>query len=225
MKPASPVLRPACSLLTAGLVLSWASILHSEGLSSDSPFLNTADSAAPQAAPTDFQLAGISAIGGDTSVCIVESVRKKSTWMKVGSSDKDLEIISCSLASNQAVLRIHGELRTLTLRTPTKVAGARPSQPVAASLVPQLRPALPQNAPAPEAAPPDIGPAGGQLPPVLPLTTREEQEREARMLVSDLMEIGMRQRKAYEEAQRAAKAEAANSGANAAPQPATKTTP
>jgi len=37
------------------------------------------------------------------------------------------------------------------------------------------------------------------LPQVAPLVTREEKEREARMLVSDLLDISMRQRKAYEE--------------------------
>ena len=56
-----------------------------------------------------------------------------------------------------------------------------------APTAPQLRPALPQNAP-----PPDIGPAGGQLPPIIPLTTREEQEREARML-AEIAERGLAQ--------------------------------
>jgi len=120
---------------------------------------------------------------------------------------------------------VRGETRTLVLRSPSKTA-ARPNPGFAAATAPQPKPTLPQLPPPVVAAQPpvpqpaagtvpaaDIGPAGGQLPPVIPLTTREEQEREARMLVSDLMEIGMRQRKAYEDAQRAAKAEAASKAA------------
>jgi hypothetical protein len=56
--------------------------------------------------------------------------------------------------------------------------------------------------------------------PVVPLpppSTPAEAEREARMLVSDLLEIGMQQRKAYEEAQRKAALEATKT--NAAPLP------
>jgi hypothetical protein len=40
--------------------------------------------------------------------------------------------------------------------------------------------------------------------PEAPEATRVRQETEARMLVSDLLEIGMAQRKAYEDAQRRA---------------------
>jgi hypothetical protein len=48
------------------------------------------------------------------------------------------------------------------------------------------------------------------------------QETEARMLVSDLLEIGMAQRRAYEEAQRKA-ADGTAQTANAQPAPGTST--
>jgi len=51
--------------------------------------------------------------------------------------------------------------------------------------------------------------------------TQAKQETEARMLVSDLLEIGMAQRRAYEEAQR--KAAEAGGGNSAAPTPAAPT--
>lgn len=59
--------------------------------------------------------------------------------------------------------------------------------------------------------------------PLPPPSSPAEAEREARMLVSDLLEIGMQQRKAYEEAQRKASAESARRGAVGSPLPVNAT--
>jgi hypothetical protein len=96
---------------------------------------------------------------------------------------------------DEAVVRVGSDLKTLTLRKPAGAHGG--AMPGLSAQPPPL---------------PLVGPAGGALPQVAPLVTREEKEREARMLVSDLLEIGMRQRKAYEEAQRKATADAAKPG-------------
>lgn len=188
--------------------------LHAQGLSSDSPFL-AAPTADAQAGPQDLQLTGLTCIGDVSSVCLVES-GKKGKWIAVGSSEGGIEVISCNLEANTATVRQAGNTRILKLRQPMKAAAAKGAAPGGPNAQPQ--PPLPQgiaqapaNRPIPQPLPgdppPDIGPAGGQLPPIVPVTTREDQEREARMLVSDLMEIGMRQRKAYEEAQKKAKAD------------------
>lgn len=228
----TPAPRPAGALLAACLALAWTQALQAQELNLNSPFLANTEAAGPAAAQGDLQLSGITILGGETSVCLVDSALKKSFWVAVGSSERGIEVLSCNPAENRAVVRVRGETRTLVLRSPSKTPGKQ-APGTAAAMAPQApRPAqLPPPVvvgPAPAAQPAtgtvpatDIGPAGGQLPPVIPLTTREEQEREARMLVSDLMEIGMRQRKAYEEAQRAAKAEAAaKGGANSVVVPA-----
>ena len=217
--------------LAACLALAWPQQVRAQELNLTSPFLANTETAGPAAAQGDLQLSGITTIGGETSVCLVDSTQKKSFWVAVGSSERGIEVLSCSPSENRAVVRVRGETRTLVLRSPSKTSGKQ-APGTAAALAPQPRPAVPQLPPPVLAGPPppvqpaagtipatDIGPAGGQLPPVIPLTTREEQEREARMLVSDLMEIGMRQRKAYEEAQRAAKG-----GANSVVVPAVPAT-
>ena len=68
-----------------------------------------------------------------------------------------------------------------------------------------LYPTVPQNAEG------RITGMGGVQTDVTELKNAEKQAREARMLLSDLLDIGMQQRKAYEEAMRKA---------NAAKQPA-----
>jgi hypothetical protein len=78
-------------------------------------------------------------------------------------------------------------MRKATYGAPLPVSGYRPMPTVAS--VP---------APAPE-------PVGG--PPPAATATPEQEQREARMLVSDLLEIGVQQRKAYQDAkQKAAEA-------------------
>jgi hypothetical protein len=73
--------------------------------------------------------------------------------------------------------------------------------------------------PQPTVAPPPVAPAKPPGPPIP--EAQLKQETEARMLVSDLLEIGMAQRKAYEEAQRKAAESTPNPAAapTAAPKP------
>lgn len=80
---------------------------------------------------------------------------------------------------------------------------------------------LPPGVPAPASAPgpvPENTPAAKQEPPPQ-IGTVAYQEQEARMLVSDLMEIGIAQRRAYEAAQRKAVDEATAQHPSGQPQP------
>lgn len=145
----------------------------------DSPFLPPAGGSLVAPPPETMQLSGVIAAGQSTLVNITDSQTKRSLWIPVGKTVDDIEVLSCDLKTDTVVVRTKGEVKTLKLRTPTIVT-------------------------APTGAPPMIaaGPGGGPA----PILTQAEQEREARMLVSDLLEIGLQQRKAYEEAQRKAAA-------------------
>lgn len=151
----------------------------------ESPFLPPAG--APTAAPVQetLQLSGVIASGQSVLVNITDTATKLSLWIPVGNTVDGVEVLSFDAPTDTVTLRAKGEVKKLKLRTPTII-----------------------NAPvAPVAAPAALG--GASVEPA-PLLTQAEQEREARMLVSDLLEIGLQQRKAYEEAQRKAAAEARN---------------
>ena len=115
-----------------------------------------------------------------TLVGITERTSRKSHWIPVGKTVDGIEVISCDADAEKATVRIGGELKTLAMKV------SMPSGPAPA-------PALVQT------------PARGNPVVAQRLTPKQaEEEREARMLVSDLLEIGIQQRKAYEEAQRKA---------------------
>jgi hypothetical protein len=92
---------------------------------------------------------------------------------------------------------------------PTASAWSVPPPPVVAANTPVVDPAA--NAMPAGAAVTPAAPALAAVKPQPPPTPAAiaHQEQEARMLVSDLLEIGMAQRKAYEEAQKKAAAEKA----------------
>ena len=150
----------------------------------ESPFLPPAGATTAAPVQETLQLSGIIASGKSVLVNLTDSTTKLSLWIAVGDTVDGIEVLSYETATDTVTVRTKGEVKTLKLRTPTIV-----------------------NAPA---AP--LAPASGAAVPTepAPLLTQAEQEREARMLVSDLLEIGLQQRKAYEEAQRKAAAEARN---------------
>jgi hypothetical protein len=169
-------------------------------LTHESPFLPAGATGAAPADSATLQLAGISVIEPTIYVLLVDTTnaaKSHSRWLAVGTKADDLEVLSCDVDKDEAVVRVGSELKTLTLRRPAGAKGG----------------AMPAAFAGQSAPPPLVGAAGGALPQVAPLVTREEKEREARMLVSDLLEIGMRQRKAYEEAKRKADEDAAKKAA------------
>lgn len=150
-----------------------------------SPFMRNAGAPSPNATAgaeeSGFQFSGVVSMGSHTLVCITEEATKRSHWIKVGQSADGIHVLSHDANSQQVTIRQGGRQSSLQLKAPTvdpsKLVAFQPnasSGPVAMAEV---------NVPVP--------------------VTKEEKETEARMLVSDLLEIGMIQRKAYEEAKKA----------------------
>ncbi len=179
-------------LLAAALAMLCCSLAARAGTSlvSDSPFAPAGSPGASAATASDsFQLAGSTSAGGDVSVCIYAQQTRRSLWIPVGGESDGVHVVSFDNANDIAVVSVAGTLRQLTMRKAT-VSGNRPAAAQAFAAV---------EAPsAPAAAAPE--------PQTQEVAVREQ--REARMLVSDLLEIGVQQRKAYQEAK--AKAAAAN---------------
>lgn len=162
------------------LAVSFGTLLAA-ARASQSPFLPAGGAEAPQATQdSNAELVGVISSSKQTLVGINEKSTHHSLWVPVGQTADGIEVVSCDAAQNRAVVKIGGQLRTLVMNeSPTTTTPA--SQVRFANGTPAL-PAQP-----------------------VAMTENEQKENEARMLVSDLMEIGMQQRKAYEEAQRKAK--------------------
>ena len=187
------------SSLTRRLVLPALLLAGSAAMSfgdggDDSPFVPAANSgraAGGSRTPQAFELAGASITSHGTEVCIYDVQAKRSRWISVGSTSDQIQVVSYNPEKDQVVIRANGVQTSLELRK-TTVESLGPVGQAAAFAMPSA-PALTVN-PSPPA--------------VLPFKSPEvaKQEREARMLVSDLLEIGIQQRKAYEEAARKAAA-------------------
>jgi hypothetical protein len=156
----------------------------------ESPFLPPASAAAPaDKAATSYELTGMSAAGKVTLLSITRVRDKRSTWVAVGQTNGEITAVSYDPKTDQATIRAEGQLLTLSMKKSASVVKA--PNPIFQS-------------PFPAASPASSGPTPVVTP--LPATTQEEKETEARMLVTDLLEIGQAQRRAYEEAQRQAAA-------------------
>jgi hypothetical protein len=184
------------ALALAGILLGASSLTLAQGsLTGTSPFLpsDSAGVTAANAAPSDYVLAGSSVSGGVAVVCVVQSDTKRSRWIAVGETVDGIQVLSFDADHDRAVVIAHGARKTLTLRKAAVSAlPAVASTPVSAPVMP-VAPALlaaSTAAPAPTLPPPPLGPPGSEA----------RAETEARMMVSDLLEIGMQQRKAYEDA-------------------------
>ncbi len=140
-----------------------------------------------------YQLSAIGVVEGKTYVSIYDAAEKRSRWIAVGGKLGDLQVVSCDVDAEQAVIRVGGQLKTLALPKAAVSTAAAAMGPETATT------------PAPALATADNPVAADKA------LTDEEQAREARMLVSDLLEIGMQQRKAYEDAQRKAAEQPAKS--------------
>lgn len=185
-----PTLRTPLVLILSAVATA-ATEVAAQTISRESPFHAPAADAAP--APlelTSYEVVGVMTFGKEKNIGILEKNTQKHYWIPIGRAVGGIEIVSHDAKTDEIVARIHGELRRLRLRAPS-AAGAPTTVPGVAS------------------TPPPATTAAAQQIPLKPLVTPAEQEREARMLVSDLLEISMRQRKAYEEAQRKKQSEPA----------------
>jgi len=205
------------------------------GLPKNSPFMPPAGSAPVAATANEtIEFAGVSSVGKRTDLIFYDKTAKKSHWIAKGETKEGIAVLNYDERREQAVVKINGVEKTLILRKaagphgspqpvapmPTGFNVAPPTQPLPAA--PGVATATPlpdaQANAIPVAPPPPTAPKSD-----VPLTPeiRSRQETEARMLVSDLLEIGMAQRKAYEEAQR----RAAQGGTQPAAEPPAGATP
>jgi hypothetical protein len=221
-------------LLLAGAVFAAET---GSALPKESPFVLRGGSTAPVAlADETIEFAGVSSIGDKTDLIFYDKTSKKSHWISTGETKEGIAVMNYDDRREEVVVKVNGVQKTLALRKGKGPTGtARPvttlpagfNTPLPAPLPAPVSARLPlpaaQGASEPSAAmgavnatsaQPAAAPAAGS-----PAEIQTRQETEARMLVSDLLEIGMAQRRAYEEAQRkAAGASEANAGGLPTPQ-------
>ena len=203
----TPIVHPFSRLLRRVLVptlaaLGSAALTHGQtALVAKSPFAPSGAAAAGAAAASAeaYQLAGATVQGSETSVCIYVQQTKRSEWIPVGGESEGVKVVSYDGDHDTAVITVSGSRKEISMRKAV-VASAGQFAPGA--------PGEPRERPRPR-------PAGRPAPPGAPQSPEKvvQEQREARMLVSDLLEIGVQQRKAFQEAKQKAAA-----GAQAQPQ-------
>jgi hypothetical protein len=187
-----------------------------------SPFMPPeAANAAMVSSGETIEFAGV-IVGRKTDLIFYDKTLKKSRWVSLGETSEGIQAIRYDAERGTAEVRINGVAKTLPLRksnvTAAAVNPANPIAPVAPAYtgfnVPATTPPIATPTPAPDvvavlnpaanAAVAASQPGAAVVTP--PATPAEQavakQEADARNLVSDLLEIGMAQRKAYEDAQR-----------------------
>ncbi|MCF3652120.1 hypothetical protein [Synoicihabitans lomoniglobus] len=167
-----------CGLVTA-LLLSTA---IAQTPPRKSPFNRpTAAPSTVSASPdsTEYELTGITKLGDATVVCVTVIATRKSHWIKIGESSNGIHALAHDPETGQVTIRRSGRDIALMLK----------KQTYDPSMLTAYEPTLPSG---------PVPMAGVAAPVAL---TDEDKATEARMLVSDLLEIGMIQRKAYQEAQ------------------------
>jgi hypothetical protein len=179
-----------CLRLSALAALGCAGTLFGQtALVANSPFAPVGAAAESVAnAPAEaFELAGSTVQGSQVTVCIFERKKKHSEWIPVGGESDGVHVISYDGAHDTVVVTIGGERKQLSMQK-SVVASTNPPAGGRA-----LAPARAVAAP--------VAPIASSAPdaPANPATAARDQ-REARMLVSDLLEIGVQQRKAYQDA-------------------------
>ena len=186
------LLRCAPAIAALGLA---AHAAGQTALSATSPFAAVgAPAGAAEKAPAEaFELAGSSVQGSQVTVCILEREKKHSAWIPVGGDADGIHVISFDRAHDTAQVTIQGAPKQLSMQK-ALVASSNapaPARPAALRAPPHSAPVV--------SSPPEASPA--------PSSAARDQ-REARMLVSDLLEIGVQQRKAYQDAKLKAASEA-----------------
>jgi hypothetical protein len=206
--------------LAAALALADVTLHAAEAaLPKSSPFLPTAGAVDPATAPGEtIEFAAVRTIGARTEIDLYDTQGKKHHWIPLGGSADGMSAMSYDAKRDQVMAKIGGVNKLLKLRQSKGTAAGNAAmfagpQPVAsfatpAPVVQKIQPPPGSDAAADPAAsaPTTVAPttaAPTPAQPAAPLSVAR-QEEEARMLVSDLLEIGMAQRKAYEDKQKQA---------------------
>lgn len=188
-------------LLTAiAPAIATVTVLATEVQPKDSPFLPRGGNAITPAGTTNegYQLTGYVALEKGGMLSITRVSDKRSFWVPLGGTVNEITALGYDSSLDQGTIRVEGRLLTVSLKKSVIAPGANVTPTVASVTSPQSpSPVLATATPPVAATPPNEPkpPAPG---------TQAFQESEARMLVTDLLEIGLQQRKAYEEAQRQA---------------------
>jgi hypothetical protein len=189
-------------VLFIGLLLG---VLDRSYAQNASPFIpnEVVGSSISNAAQT-FEISGSIITTKGTKLCIYDVQAKHSHWVKVGESSENIKVLSYDAKNERAQVVINGETKTLELKKP-----AVTSQPIQNYYQPTYRRTTEYSAPSPSYTPQasNTSPRSNLTP--TQLSENSKQEQESRMLISDLLDIGMQQRKAYEEAKQKADAAAA----------------
>lgn len=164
-------------------------------LPANSPFLSGGSVSPPAAAtPGGLEFVAVLTEGQKTNVSLYDPVTKKSRWIPVRGEADGIAVLSYDALRNQVVVRTGGAEKQLTLRREkSTVAGATangapvfPSSTTASAVVSGT----------------SVPPPTAKLPGPTPSPPVVKEQEEARLLVSDLLEIGLAQRKAHEEMQK-----------------------
>lgn len=201
-----PVLAVACAV----------DIAAQNSLTKETPFVS-ASGPIVEAPAESIEFAGVTKVGKKTELIFVDKAAKKNRWVPLGETVDGISALNYDERLDQAVVKINGVQKTLALRKgsgPSNAPAAVAPMPAGFNTpLPAVMPAVTSLGPPTNIQPAVLQPATGQLTPApaVPAApvppgqeTQVKQETEARMLVSDLLEIGMAQRKAYEEAQKKA---------------------
>lgn len=188
-------------------------------LPNGSPFLPTGSSAAASAPGEMIEFAAVRTIGQRTEIDLYDTQGKKNHWIPLGGTADGMSVLTYDARRDQVVAKIGGVEKILTLRQSRSVAAGNaavvmsPAMSFATPTPPPAPDTIPNSAPAAAAPVADASASPTLVSPTAPAATPEtpaaplsiaRQEEEARMLVSDLLEIGMAQRKAYEDKQKQA---------------------
>lgn len=146
----------------------------------------SAQSVAPKDSPflpAPLQLTGVAVSSAGTRVCILVAKEQRSRWIAVGATVDGIRVASYDPKAQLAVISADGATRELRLQR--GVAEGQDANPNPGTS-------------------PDAGAAqANSAPPANTATGETPSQREAHMLVSDLLDIGAQQRQAYANAQKA----------------------
>lgn len=161
------------------------------------PAGNSAVGAAPagDAELDALQFSGLWSIGSERSFNFTDSRTRKSFWVPLNGTENGITVVSYDDANEQVVVRRGGNQRPLALRKAVLVAA--PGSPVATAK--------------PVVTAPVARPAGSGVDEIKnPKTPAEikQAEYEARMLVSDLLDISMKAREEQRKLREAQQAQA-----------------
>jgi hypothetical protein len=171
----------------AGLVFGQTALVG------NSPFSTAGGSGGAGAGTAEaYELAGSSVVGSEVSVCIFERQAKHSEWIPVGGVSNGVHVISFDAEHDRVIVTVGGVRKELGMRK-AAIAALNPSAATSFAVAP-----APSQA---QVGPPEPAPASS-----VPSTDPAKEQADARMLVSDLLEIGVQQRKAYQEAKQKAAA-------------------